>query len=444
MHQLKVLILAQSATPDAICGALIAYSQAQALGCLHDVTLVIGAPSERSVRSKQGALRSVEVVRLRWIDQAFAWCLERIFKNNYHNQLLQVFIRAYSVLFELQAWRQLRTRIKKGEFDVVLRLLPISTITLSPFAFFVRNSPIPLIVGPLNGGLPWLSGFRQATIQNKWINRLRYFYPLLPLGRSTYNRAAAIIAGSSHTFRELSAHHEKLFFLPENGINSAICFPEARSGRQSGKLELIFIGALIPLKACDLALRGAASLLKSDLAHFTIVGDGPERRRLEEMTQSLQIEDAVSFLGMLPHDEAMRTLRAADVLVFPSIRDFGGGVVFEALGEGIVPVVADFGGPGDTVNPEVGYRVSLTNETEVTLQIEEILGRLVSDRDHLERIRQNGIAYAQQYLTWEAKALTITSIIYWTLGHGVKPNLPPPKPVCNRTRASDESVLRAN
>ena len=44
-------------------------------------------------------------------------------------------------------------------------------------------------------------------------------------------------------------------------------------------------------------------------------------------------------------------------MVFPSIRDNGAGVVFEALASGAVPVVADFGGPGDIVHSDVGYKV---------------------------------------------------------------------------------------
>src|SRR5262249_38454672 len=153
------------------------------------------------------------------------------------------------------------------------------------------------LIGPVNGGLPWLPGFRQATIQNKWVTRLHNLYPLLPFGRSTYRRAAAIMAGSSHTYAELSEHHEKLFFFPENGIDSSICLPGLRGRKTGGKLELIFVGGLIPLKACDLALQGAASLLRDNLAHFTVVGDGPERNRLEQLTRSLGIEGAVLFRG---------------------------------------------------------------------------------------------------------------------------------------------------
>jgi len=235
------------------------------------------------------------------------------------------------------------------------------------------------------------------------------------------------MAGSSHAYAELSVHHEKLFFVPENGIDSSICFPGLRNRKTDGKLELIFIGSLIPLKACDLALRGAAFLLRDNLANFTVVGDGPERKRLEKLTRTLGIEGAVLFRGWLNHDEAMRVLRSADVLLFPSIRDFGGGVVFEALAQGVVPVVADFGGPGDIVRPEVGYKVRLTNEADVVSQIEKVLRSLARDRDRLDRLQQQAVSYAREYLSWDAKAQALTSIMHWALRQGPKPNLPPPK-----------------
>jgi hypothetical protein len=56
MKRLRILVLAQGANPDSICGPLIAYSQAQALARLHDVTLVTGASNEEAVRRRQGAL----------------------------------------------------------------------------------------------------------------------------------------------------------------------------------------------------------------------------------------------------------------------------------------------------------------------------------------------------------------------------------------------------
>ncbi len=231
----------------------------------------------------------------------------------------------------------------------------------------------------------------------------------MPFARSTYRNAAAIIAASSQTYAEFAEYRDKLFFVPEPGIAAPCVSADSRSPEPGAKLDLIFVGGLVPWKACDLALRAAAPLLRSDLARFTVVGDGPERNRLEQLARSLGIEKAVSFCGWLSHAEVLRRLRSADVFVFPSVRDIGAGVVFEALATGAVPVVADFGGPGDIVHPEVGYKVPLTNESDVVAQMEKILTELAHDRDRLEQLRRQGMAYARESLTWDAKARAATS-----------------------------------
>jgi glycosyltransferase involved in cell wall biosynthesis len=163
------------------------------------------------------------------------------------------------------------------------------------------------------------------------------------------------------------------------------------------------------------------------LARFTILGDGPERSRLEQLARSLGIEKAVSFCGRVGHAEVLSRLRSADVMVFPSLRDNGAGVVFEALASGAVPVVADFGGPGDIVHPEVGYKVPLTNEGDMVSGIEKILTNLVSNRDLLNRLRKQAMSYARDCLTWDAKAQRTTQVLNWVVRRGPKPDLPPPK-----------------
>jgi glycosyltransferase involved in cell wall biosynthesis len=173
--------------------------------------------------------------------------------------------------------------------------------------------------------------------------------------------------------------------------------------------------------------------LRGDLARFTVIGDGPERDRLEQLARSLGIEKAVSFCGWLSHAEVLKHLRSADVFVFPSLRDNGAGVVFEALGTGAVPVVADFGGPGDIVHPEVGYKVSLTNESDIVVQMEKILTELARDRDRLEQLRRQGMAYVRESLTWDAKAQAVTRVLHWVVQRGPKPDLQPPKRLHRRT-----------
>ena len=431
---LRILLLAPGSNPDGICGPLIGYSHGEALARLHAVTLVVRQADEQALRRKQGSFHDIEAISLSWLDRVYTWCFRWIFRRNYRSQVLTAFNYLFCLAFEWRAWQQMRTRIRAGDFDVVLRLSPISSVLPSAFAYFLRRGPIPLVIGPINGGLPWPPGFTQANKQKEWISNLRSFYRFLPFARSTYRNAAAIIAGSSHTYSEFAAYREKLFFVPgENGINPSLYTGASRNSRHIDKLELIFVGALVPYKACDLALRAAASLLQMDRARFTVVGDGPERERLEQLTKSLAIEKVVSFCGKLGHSEIIQRLGATDVLVFPSVHEFGGAVVFEALAMGTVPVVVDFGGPGDIVHPEVGFKVRLTNENDVVLQIEKVLAQLARDRSLVDRLRQQGMRYVRECLTWDAKAERTTQVLNWVSGRGPKPDLPPPKKIaaCN-------------
>ncbi len=429
MNQLRVLVLAPDANPEGICGALLSYSQAEALAQFHDVTVAIRSPGKEAVRRRQGRVQSVEVVGMPRLERLYAWTIRRIFKNGYTSRALTVFAYPFAVAFEWQAWRQMQDRIRAGGLDVVLRLLPVPAVLPSPFAFFLRKGPIPFVIGPVSGGLPWPPGFSQAAKQREWFAHLRNLYRFMPFARSTYRNAAAIIAGSSQTYGEFASHRDKLFFLLENGVSGSMCSEVRGTSERDGQLELIFVGGLVPVKGCDLALRAAAPLLRNNSARFTIVGDGPERNRLEQLATSLGIGSAVYFCGWLSHHEAQRKLRQADVLVFPSVRDNSPAVVFEALAAGAVPVVADFGGPGDTVTPEIGFKVPLTTEDDVVSRMQEILTSLAQDRELLNRLRLQGMAYTRENLTWDAKARTLSTILNWAVRHGPKPSLPPPKPL---------------
>ena len=69
----------------------------------------------------------------------------------------------------------------------------------------------------------------------------------------------------------------------------------------------------------------------------------------------------------------------------------------------------------------------LTNERDIVAQMEKILTELAHNRGHLERLRRQGMAYARERLTWDAKAQDTTQVLQWVLGRGPKPNFPPPK-----------------
>jgi glycosyltransferase involved in cell wall biosynthesis len=423
MSRLRVLLLAPDCNPEAVSIPFVAYCHAAALARIHDVTLVVGSPSEDPVRRAKAPFRTIEVVRMPRVERIYAWGLRRIFKYNFDSQLLTAFGYPFALAFEWHAWRQLRRRIGAGEFDVVLRILPMTLVLPSPFAFFLRKGPIPFVLGPIQGGLRSAPGFSQPDTVEKSV-RLRNLYRFLPFARSTYRHASAIIAAVSHMRTQFAAHSDKLFFIPENGIDRSLCVAEPRRPEPGAKLQLIFVGGFVRRKAIYIGLRAAAPILRSGAAHFTLIGDGPERENLEQLVKSLEIESAVTFAGWAKHPEVIERLRSADVVVLPAIREGGGGVVYEGLASGAVPVILDWGGPGDIVHPEVGYKVPPSNEEEVVRQMERILNDLAANRDLLYRLRRQGLSYAKECLTWDAKAYSTALVLHWVVGRGPKPDLP--------------------
>lgn len=447
MSRLRVLVLAPECNPDGLTNPSIGYHHAKALAHMHEVTLVLHAENETAVRRAGGPFHAIEPIRVPGFDQLYFWALRRIFKYDYGRQSLTAFSYPRHILFELRAWFGLRSRIRAGAFDVVLRLLPYNRVLPSPFARMLRNGPVPFVVGPVSGGLPWATGFSQLARQKQepgyWISNLRSLADYVPFARSTYADATAIIVGSSHTYGELARYRDKMFFVPtEIGVEPTFFDALTRSDSSpDGKLKLIFVGRLIPLKACDIALRAALPLLQSGAAHFAIVGDGPERQHLADLARSLGIDDAVSFTGWLPHAEVLRRLQDSDVMLFPSLREIGGGVVFEALAAGAVPVVADFGGPGDLVTPQIGFKIPAVNEEDLISRIQSVLRLLAEDRTGLAQMRQRGMAFARAHLTWDAKARVVTDVLVWATGHGPKPALEPP--AAKREAAVPVGVLSA-
>jgi hypothetical protein len=70
------------------------------------------------------------------------------------------------------------------------------------------------------------------------------------------------------------------------------------------------------------------------------------------------------------------------------------------------------------------------------VQMEKILTELAHNRDRLEQLRRQGMAYARESLTWEAKAQAVTRVLRWVVRQGPKPDLPPPKVLSAGTSSS--------
>ncbi len=149
----------------------------------------------------------------------------------------------------------------------------------------------------------------------------------------------------------LGAPAEKVTVL-RNGVDTALFHPDGReAARETLGLThptLLSVGHLIARKGHHLVIAALASLPGTDLL---IVGEGPERARLEADIARLGLAGRVRLLGARPHGELQPLYAAADALVLASSREGWANVLLEAMACG-TPVVASRI-PG---NPEVVQR----------------------------------------------------------------------------------------
>src|SRR5436853_4588069 len=132
--------------------------------------------------------------------------------------------------------------------------------------------------------------------------------------------------------------------MPENAIEPDR-FGLMRKERGDRPLRVVFMGRLVPYKGADMVLEAAAPLSRSGALHLQIIGDGPEMGALKALAARERVENVVDFAGWIEHGQMQEQLAQADVFAFPSIREFGGGAVLEAMAVGLVPIVVDYGGP---------------------------------------------------------------------------------------------------
>ena len=118
---------------------------------------------------------------------------------------------------------------------------------------------------------------------------------------------------------------------------------------------------MVPYKGPDMLLEAAAPLLRAGRMTLDMIGDGPMLDDLKAQAAAERVTDAVRFHGWLAHEAVQDVAAECTTLAFPSIREFGGGVVLEAMALGLVPLVVDYAGPGELVVPGTGYKVPLGN-----------------------------------------------------------------------------------
>jgi len=410
----RVLIIAEAANPEWVSVPLVGWSLAQALRGVADVHLVT------QVRNRDAILRAglVEGTDFTAIDsEALArplWAIGRMLRGGDGKgwTTVQVVNALSYPYFERLVWRRFGDDIRAKRFDIVHRVTPLSPTLGSPLAAKCAQAGVPFVLGPLNGGVPWPADFAGARrAEREWLSWVRGAYKLLPGRGRTLQNAAAILAGSRHTASEIPPEYrDKVIWLPENAID-----PDrfsAQADPPDGTLRACFIGRLVPYKGADMLIEAAAPMLRDGRMTLDIIGDGPMMEELQAQAAGL----GVVFHGWLAHEQVQTVAVRNAILAFPSVREFGGGVVLEAMALGLAPVVVDYAGPGELVTEGVGFKVPLGDRGQIVAGLRAMLAGLAANPGAVSTAGGSARARVRTHFTWAAKARQVSYVYDWVLG----------------------------
>lgn len=319
--------------------------------------------------------------------------------------------------FEHLVWKRLGARVRGREFDVVHRITPLSPTIPSLMARKCRAAGVPFVLGPLNGGVAWPARFDAARRREKeWLSYVRGLNRLLPGHRSTRRSASAILIASRDTWSQMPAkYHPKCVYIPENAIDPAR-FTSRRERRATLPVRVAFLGRLVPYKGADMLLEASAPLVREGKLTVEIIGDGPQTPELLDIVRREGIAPGVTLAGWVGHEKVQDRLAGADVFAFPSIREFGGGAVLEAMAVGLVPIVMDYAGPAELVTDQTGFLLPMGTRQDIVRALNGLLNQLVANPELIDAKSGPALRRAHELFTWDVKAGRVLEVYDWVIG----------------------------
>lgn len=202
-----------------------------------------------------------------------------------------------------------------------------------------------------------------------------------------YGRANGIIAQTSYSkdFFEKELNHNNIQVIPNPGRDHDYI----KSDKEN---IILYVGRIIPNKKVDLLIDIFAKINNSEW-QLWIVGDGPERQRIENQIQSSELKERITFFGAQKNVNDFYS--KAKIFAFTSISEGFPNVLIEAHSYAVPTIAFDcVAGPSDIIDDgENGFLIPLLD----TKTFEEKLALLMAHPNLIERMSTNALKSSKKY-----------------------------------------------
>ena len=180
--------------------------------------------------------------------------------------------------------------------------------------------------------------------------------------KNTFKHSILIIAVSSFLKKKLAKYTNTKITTIGNIVDNKFFYKEKKKRNKNKKFFLIISEIVKKKQVLKLVKKFKELHDKNIKFHLNIVGDGPERNKINNYISLNEMQNCVSFLGIKNKKQISKLLNTTDFLISCSKVETFGITIAEAIAKGVPPIVLNSGGPSDFINSSNSYTVNNFNE----------------------------------------------------------------------------------
>lgn len=222
---------------------------------------------------------------------------------------------------------------------------------------------------------------------------------VISISQFTYDMVEQTIVPRQHHVIGYGVNPEKIA-SPDLDVDAF----RIQQGIASNEIFVFAVGRLVERKGYHVLIEAIAQLVRQGIpVHLVLAGTGPQQQALQDQIAAESIQSAVTLLGFIPDSELKDYLRAADMLVMPSIADQSGDTEglgipsLEAMANGSPVIASDIGGIVDIVKHEETGILVPPDDAEA---IAAAIMRLSQDKELHTQIVTGGYAMVNGDFSW--------------------------------------------
>lgn len=270
-----------------------------------------------------------------------------------------------------------------------------------------------MIIGPIQSPLKHTdydvnpsnirSSKKEFNLLNIFFNFLRIFlFPILKyFSNLTLKKSDAIIVINEYTKNILIkngiTHHKINIITPGIDTKNFDYIPFELKNKE--KIELLVVGYLLKRKRVDLVIRSIKEVIKkNNNIILRIVGDGPQKEKLENLTRELNLQDYVIFEGFIENDKINNYYKKAHIFLSMSREESWGQMYLEAMASGLPILTTKNNGSLSIIkNGKFAYFV----QQEDYIDLSNKIFKLLDNFNIISEFGKNARIEVENYYDWD-------------------------------------------